>query len=99
LTLPPAPSSDADHFDVYQNYEIEAARRDGLQQLLKSRGIGTLIQWGGQAVHHLRELGFTQHLPRTDALFERMLMLPLNLSLANADVEFVCDVIREFYGK
>jgi dTDP-4-amino-4,6-dideoxygalactose transaminase len=99
LTLPPAPGSDADRFDVFQNYEIEAARRDALQPFLKSRGIGTLIQWGGQAVHHLRELGFTQHLPRTDALFARMLMLPLNLSLANADVEFVCDAIREFYGK
>ncbi len=99
LTLPPAPESDADHFDVYQNYEIEADRRDALQKHLKSQGIGTLIQWSGQAVHHLRELGFTQNLPCTDALFERMLMLPLNLSLANADVEFVCEAIREFYGR
>jgi hypothetical protein len=24
LILPPAPGSDPDHFDVYQNYEIEA---------------------------------------------------------------------------
>ena len=98
LTLPPAPDSDPVHFDVYQNYEIEADGRDDLQQYLKSRGIGTLIQWGGQAIHHLRELGFKQDLPRTDALFKRLLMLPLNLSLANADVEFVCDVIRDFYG-
>jgi dTDP-4-amino-4,6-dideoxygalactose transaminase len=98
LMLPPAPDSDLAHFDVYQNYEIEADRRDGLQRYLKSRGIGTLIQWGGQAVHHLRELGFEENLPRTDALFKRLLMLPLNLSLANADVEFVCEVIREFYG-
>ena len=99
LKLPPAPDSDPDHFDVFQNYEIEADRRDDLQRYLKSRGIGTLVQWGGQAVHQLRELGFTQILPRTDELFRRMLLLPLNLSLTNADVEFVCETIREFYGE
>lgn len=99
LKLPPPPDSDADHFDVYQNYEIEADQRDDLQRYLKSRGVGTLIQWGGQAVHQLRELGFTQTLPRTDALFRRMLLLPLNLSLTNADIEFVCETIRKFYGE
>ncbi len=99
LTLPPAPGSDPDRLDVYQNYEIEAEQRNGLQRYLKSRGIGTLIQWGGQPVHQLRELGFREILPRTDALFERLLMLPLNLSLTNADVEFVCETIRDFYGR
>lgn len=98
LTLPPPPDSDPAHFDVYQNYEIEADRRDDLLRFLKSHGIGTLIQWGGQAIHHLRELGFKENLTRTDAFFKRLLMLPLNLSLANADVEFVCEAIREFYG-
>jgi dTDP-4-amino-4,6-dideoxygalactose transaminase len=99
LVLPPAPGSDPDRFDVFQNYEIEAERRDDLKIFLKLRGVGTLIQWGGQAVHQLRELGFTQDLPQMDLLFTRMLMLPLNLSLVNADVEFVCGVIREFYGR
>lgn len=99
LKLPPAPNGDPDHFDVYQNYEIEAERRDDLQQYLKSHGVGTLVQWGGQAVHQLRELGFTQTLPRTDELFRRMLLLPLNLSLTNADIEFVCETIRKFYGE
>ncbi len=64
IVLPPAPGSDPDHFDVYQNYEIEAERRDGLKAYLKESGIGTLIQWGGQAVHQLKALGFTQDLPK-----------------------------------
>jgi dTDP-4-amino-4,6-dideoxygalactose transaminase len=98
LSLPPAPDGDMDHFDIYQNYEIEANRRDGLQQHLKERGVGTLIQWGGQAIHQLRELGFTQRLPFTDELFSRMLMLPINLSLADADIQYVCDQIRAYYG-
>src|ERR1051326_3241426 len=37
IVLPPAPDSDADHYDIYQNYEIEAERRDHLKQYLKDR--------------------------------------------------------------
>jgi len=96
--LPPAPDSDPDHFDIYQNYEIEAERRDALKVYLGENGIGTLIQWGGQAVHHLKALGFTQDLPRTDRLFQRMLMLPMNMSISEDDLEYVCETIRTFYG-
>src|ERR1700682_747614 len=98
VVLPPAPDSDPDHFDIYQNYEIEAERRDELKQYLKNHGIGTLVQWGGQAVHQLKALGFTQHLPNTDWLFTRLLMLPMNMSLSDDDVDYVCDNIRAFYG-
>jgi dTDP-4-amino-4,6-dideoxygalactose transaminase len=98
LTLPPAPDGDPDHFDTYQNYEIEAERRDGLKAYLKDHGIGTLIQWGGQAIHHVKVLGFTQHLPYTDWLFSRLLMLPLNMATTDADVCHVCGHIRQFYG-
>jgi dTDP-4-amino-4,6-dideoxygalactose transaminase len=97
--LPPAPDSGPDHFDIYQNYEIEAEERDQLKQHLKDHGVGTLIQWGGQAVHQLRALGFTQHLPYTDWLFTRLLMLPMNMSLSDDDVHYVCDNIRSFYGR
>jgi dTDP-4-amino-4,6-dideoxygalactose transaminase len=97
LTLPPGPENDPDHFDVYQNYEIEADRRDELQAYLKKKGVGTLIQWGGKAVHQFRKLGFTQSLPFTESLFKRMLMIPMNMSLSNDDVHYVCDCIIDFY--
>lgn len=97
LVLPPAPDADPRHFDVYQNYEIEAARRDELRDHLKAHGIGTLIQWGGKAVHQWPALGFTQRLPFTDALFERLLLLPMNLSLNDKQVHQVCDAIEDFY--
>jgi dTDP-4-amino-4,6-dideoxygalactose transaminase len=98
LVLPPAPDADADHFDIYQNYEMEAEHRDELQSYLNLNGIGTLIPWGGQAVHHLKVLGFTQRLPCTDRLFKRMLMLPMNLSLCDDDVHYICDTVRAFFG-
>lgn len=97
LVLPPAPESDEDHFDIFQNYEIEAESRDALRAYLADHGVGTLIQWGGKAVHQFRKLGFTQCLPFTERLFERMLMLPMNMSLSDDDVAYVCECIESFY--
>ncbi len=99
VVLPPAPDSDPDRFDIYQNYEIEVDQRDRLKQYLANAGIGTLIPWGGQAVHQLERLAFTQHLPYTDWLFTRLLMLPLNMSITDDGVQYVCDKIRAFYGR
>lgn len=97
ILLPPAPDSEPDHFDVFQNYEIEADRRDALRVHLKERGIGTLIQWGGKAAHQFKALGMNATLPRTELLFERCLMLPLNLTLTHDDVGYVSQAIRDFY--
>jgi dTDP-4-amino-4,6-dideoxygalactose transaminase len=97
LVLPPAADSDPDHFDVFQNYEIEAEQRDALKQYLTEHGVGTLIQWGGKAVHQFKKLGFSQSLPYTEKLFERMLMLPMNMSLSDDDIHYVSDNIISFY--
>ena len=96
LRLPPPPQPDGPHFDIYQNYEIEAEDRDGLKAFLEERGVKTLIQWNGIAVHHCRKLGFAQELPYTDAVFGRMLMLPLSLSISDDDVDYVCEQISSF---
>ena len=98
VKLPPPPTFDTSHFDIYQNFEIEANRRDELKQHLSSRGIGTLIQWGGKAVHEFRALGFTQSLPVTEAMMRRSLMLPLNMTITDDEVKYVCESITEFYN-
>jgi dTDP-4-amino-4,6-dideoxygalactose transaminase len=97
LQLPPAPDADADHFDVYQNYEMQADRRDQLRLFLSENGIGTLIQWGGKAVHQFPKLGLSRSLPATERLFERCLMLPMNMMVSLEDVEYICSRIRRFY--
>ena len=97
LQLPPAPDADPDHFDVFQNYELQADRRDELRQFLTDQDIGTLIQWGGKAVHQWERLGFTVRLPRVERFFERCLMLPMNTFLNDEDVEYVAESIRNFY--
>jgi dTDP-4-amino-4,6-dideoxygalactose transaminase len=98
LTLPPAPDADPDHFDVYQNYEIEADDRDRLRVHLQQHGVGTIIQWGGKPVHQFTALGLDVSLPFTDRVFTRCLMLPMNMMLTEDDVDYVSERIREFYG-
>jgi len=100
LKLPPGPDyrgHDPDHFDVFQNYEIEAEYRDELRAFLKARQIGSALPWGGKAVHQWLRLGFTARLPFTERLFQRVLLLPLNLSLTYHDVHHICNTIAEFY--
>ena len=99
LTLPPAPGADARHHDVYQNYEIEADSREALREHLAAQGVRTIVQWAGTPVHQFKELGFTVTLPRTDRLFERCLLLPMNTALGDADVDYICDAIGKFYAR
>jgi dTDP-4-amino-4,6-dideoxygalactose transaminase len=97
LQLPPAPNSDANHFDVFQNYELQADNRDHLKKYLAELGIGTLIQWGGKGVHQWEGLGFTQVLPGVERFFERSIMLPMNMFITDVDVAYICESIIDFY--
>ena len=97
MKLPPGPNDSDIHFDVYQNYEIQADNRDELIKHLDRNQIGTLIQWGGKAVHQWANLGFNQSLPKTERFFERCFMLPMNVFLTDEDVFYICETINRFY--
>ena len=97
IKLPPPPNQ-GNHFDVFQNYEIQADNRDELKIFLHDNGIGTLIQWSGKAIHQFTSLGFNQKCPNTDKLFNRILMIPLNMFITDEQVFTVCKSIKEFYS-
>jgi dTDP-4-amino-4,6-dideoxygalactose transaminase len=97
LDLPPAPDENSDHFDVFQNYELQADKRDLLKTFLMQSGVGTVIQWGGKAIHQWEELGFNLKLPKTEKFFERCIMLPINMFITDSDIEYVCEQIHNFY--
>ncbi len=100
IDLPPGPDEDPEHFDVYQNYEIESGRRDELREQLERDGIRTIIQWGGKAVHQLKGLRVGPvDVPYTERMFTRCFMLPMNTSVTNEEAEYICDRIRRFYGR
>lgn len=98
LLLPPAPDSDPDHFDIFQNYEIEAEDRDSLRAHLERCGVKTIIQWGGKVIHQFSRLGFRQTLPYAEAMSSRFMLLPLNTALTNEDVLYISKCIRTFYN-
>lgn len=100
MTLPPAPDASGDHFDIFQNYEVEGDRRDALRAHLQERGVRTIIQWAGTPVHRFAGLGFDGvRIPGVERFFERCFLLPMNTSLTDDEVHYVCDCIRGFYGR
>ena len=101
LILPPAPNANPDKFEIYQNYEVEvvvASDRDGIRTYLSSNGIGTIMQWGGKAVHEFEGLGLNYSLPFTEDLMRRCFLLPMNTSLSNDDINYIINTIRKYYN-
>lgn len=100
LALPAMPGSEADRYDVFQNYEVEAQARDRLVTFLRDRQIESALPWGGKAVHQFPGLRLgTVRLPRTEELFRRVLMLPMYPELTDDQVLYTCDAIKTFYRK
>ena len=99
LLLPPGPDENENHFDIYQNYEIEANDRDGLRAHLKAAGVDTIIQWGGHTIHQFEALGLKADSPYAEQMTRRFMLLPLNTAVSLDDVDYICEQIRQFYGK
>lgn len=95
----PEPPNNGDHFDVFQNYEIQAKDRKNLIDFLSQKGIGTLIQWGGKAIHQFKGIGIEKDLPITDRIFSEILMLPLNLFISEDDVKYIINNVKNYYSK
>lgn len=97
LALPPGPTADDRYFDIYQNYELQAHQRDALRKHLSEKGIGTLVQWGGKAVHQFEKLRFSESLPKTESFFQKCFMLPMNAILEDPEIDYIISSIHEFY--
>lgn len=98
IVLPPKPEAGGRHYDSYQNFEIEASRRDELREYLKQKGIGTILPWAGKAVHQFNLPGIkVMDVSRTDRIFKDVLLLPLNQYLSEAEVGEVIIQVRNFY--
>lgn len=99
VVMPPAPNSEVNRFDTFQNFEIQCERRDELKLYLADNGVGTLIQWGGKAIHQIEGLNFDcQDLPFTEKLFEKCLLLPMNSLMNLDDVKYVAQKVKNFYS-
>lgn len=98
LLLPPAPDTDPQRFDIFQNFEVQADRRDELREHLAARGVGTIIQWGGYMIHQFDELKLRSDALYAEKMSKRYMMLPMQQMLSADDVHYVCDQIEGFYN-
>jgi dTDP-4-amino-4,6-dideoxygalactose transaminase len=97
IKRPPGPDG-GPFFDIYQNYVIEAKKRDELHAHLASRGIETLIS-PGPIPNHKQPVGLDHfHLPRTEELCATVLSLPLNNELGEDQILEVAGAIKDFYS-
>jgi dTDP-4-amino-4,6-dideoxygalactose transaminase len=99
IKLPPPPRSDSRFFDVYQNYVIRSKKRDQLVEYLRESGVEVLVSWP-KPLHHHKALGLGKfHLPKTEQISKEVLSLPMYPELSDEQVEFVIEVIHDFYKR
>lgn len=96
ITLPIF-DNNSKNFDIFQNYEIICNNRNDLRDYLKKKGIGTLVQWNGVRINNLSLPNIKKIKLKSDKLFHKLLLLPMNISLSNLDVKKICDEIKNFY--
>jgi dTDP-4-amino-4,6-dideoxygalactose transaminase len=99
LNLPPPPETSSKNFDTFQNYEILADERDKLVAYLKKKKIGTLKQWSGYGLHDFKKLKIGKVSNSTKKIFNKLLLLPMNISLKRKEVFYICSNIKKFYDK
>ena len=87
--------------DVYRSSwhicEIKARDRDALSVFLKDREINTGVHY--KPIHLYRCYGNRPVLPTAEAMFPKLLTLPLYPDLTDEEVHFVIDSIIDFYKR
>ena len=100
LVIVPEENSVSTH--VYHLYVIQSNDRDGLQQYLTEKGVGTLIHYPVPA--HLQKAyvyrGYkVGDLPVTEQITKRILSLPMFPELTDEQIDYVIQEVRTFHQK
>jgi dTDP-4-amino-4,6-dideoxygalactose transaminase len=97
LLLPHYDDHRRDH--VYQNYTVRSKQGNDFSEYLKAKGIEVLTQFRKPYYRHealkLEDRGF----PETESLSREVCSLPMNVEIADEEVDYVTEVVRSFYGK
>lgn len=109
IKLPPAPNSDNQRFDIFQNYVLrvltpnfgsdgKAEKRDELFEFLKENGVETLIK--DPIPNHWHKGLSLSHfkLPYTEKLAKEVISLPMYPELSNEQVEYAIGAVKKFYS-
>lgn len=94
------PADDTDGESVFHLYVVRAKERAALQDFLANRHIQTLIHYP-TPIHRqpaFRELGYAAgDFPLTERLAGEVLSLPLYIGMTDAEIDYVCEHITQFY--
>lgn len=88
-------------YHVYHQYTLRAPKRDQLQAHLREKGIGTAIHYprGIHMQDAYQRLGYKPgDLANCDEAALKVISLPMFPELEEAEVRYVAESIREFYG-
>lgn len=86
--------------NTFQNFEILVKKRNKLKNFLKENGIETLIQWKNVPINKLSLPKFkNSFLKITSNYFKNCLCLPINSSLTEKEIHYICNKINFFYAK
>jgi dTDP-4-amino-4,6-dideoxygalactose transaminase len=95
LLLPHYDDARRDH--VYQNYTVRSVYENDFSEYLKANGVEVLTQFRKPYYKHealkLKDTGF----PETEALSREVCSLPMNVELSDEQVDYVIEVVRNFY--
>ncbi len=88
-----------EEFNTFHTYVIQTDTRDNLKSYLEKYGIGTAIHY--PVPIHLqpaaKNLGYKRgDFPITEKQADRILTLPINQLLQQADLQYVCEVINSY---
>ena len=85
---------------IFNQYVIRVSRRDELQAFLKSQGIGTEVYYP-VPMHVQQCFAYLGHkageFPKSEAAAKETLALPIYPELAEAQLRYVVETIRNFY--
>jgi len=94
LLLPHYRDPRRDH--VYQNYTVRSKRGNDFSEFMKTRGVEVLTQFRKPYYRHealkLEDRGF----PETGTLSREVCSLPMNVEIADEEVDYVIEVVRSF---
>ncbi|HAM35971.1 MAG TPA: hypothetical protein DEB40_10945 [Elusimicrobia bacterium] len=82
--------------DACQNYVIRTVQRDSLRAHLTAAGIETLVSWPKPLWEHAGLSLGKPNLPKTKAICQEVLSLPLCAETTHEETQFVIDSIRSF---
>ncbi len=83
--------------DIFQNYVVRTADRDGLRQHLNARGVETLVHWPKPLWEHKGLALANPGLAQTEKICREVISLPMSAETTPEQAEVVIESVRNFY--